>query len=414
MRKFVLLAVLVGLAFGMVALAAPKVTITFWHAMTRAHKDALTYLAGKFMETHPDIQINLVYQGHYRDLSQKLLAAVLAGKPPVMAQMYEDWTVKFIDAGALLLLEPYVSEDILADIPESLITSNTFEVDGKKVLVTLPFNKSAMVLFYNTDLIDKPPTTWDELLEMAKSLTVDKDGDGKIDQYGFGIRPYPELFIEFFHQAGGVIFNEDMTKCLINSEAGITAMNFLLELKKYSLYQSGYLSGPFGSGRVAMYIGSSAGIPFVASASAGHHGWNTAALPVGPANGESIIQGTNIGVFSLGTTEEQQRAAIEFAKFLISPEATRYWAIKTGYLPVRISVLSSPEWEEYIAQHPEHEAPTEMLLKGFVYPHHANMYNIRQVIGTAFEEVMLGKKSPQQALDDAAKTIETKYLKVQG
>ena len=263
---------------------------------------------------------------------------------------------------------------------------------------------------------------------MAKALTVDKDGDGKIDQYGFGIRPYPELFIEFFHQAGGVIFNEDMTKCLINSEAGITAMNFLLKLKKYSLYQSGYpfdswvpvyigpgyLSGPFGSGRIAMYIDLSAGIPFVASASAGHHGWNTAALSVGPANGDSMIQGTNIGVFSLGTTMEQQQAAIEFAKFLISPEATRYWAIKTGYLPVRISVLSSPEWEEYIAQHPERKATTEMLLKGFVYPHHANMYNIRQVIGTAFEEVMLGKKTPQQALDDAAKIIETKCLKVQG
>jgi len=98
MRRFVLLVVLAGLAFGVVALAAPKVTITFWHVMTRAHKDALTYLVGKFMETHPDIQINVVYHPG---------TAILEGKP-VMTEMYEDCIVKSIDAGALLPLEPYV------------------------------------------------------------------------------------------------------------------------------------------------------------------------------------------------------------------------------------------------------------------------------------------------------------------
>jgi len=35
-------------------------------------------------------------------------------------------------------------------------------------------------------------------------------------------------------------------------------------------------------------------------------------------------------------------------------------------------------------------------------------------IGTAFEEVMLGKKSPQDALNEAVQTIESKYLKAGG
>lgn len=401
---------LLGLAIASSGISQDKVEVTFWHAMTGDHQKTLQALANQFMADHPDIQITLAYQGGYGDLSTKLLSAVAAKNPPVMAQMYEDWTMKFLEAGALISLGDYIPYNIIADLPQSLIESNTYIVDGRPVMLTVPFNKSAMVLFYNTDLVKKPPATWDELLGMAKDLTVDKNGDGTPDQYGFGIRPYTEFYIEFFHQNGGRIFNDDMTKCLINSDAGVAAMDYLLKLKQYSLYQTSYLSGPFGDGKVAMYIGSSAGIPFVASASKGKHGWMTADLSVGPVNGESIIQGTNIGVFSLGTTAEQRQAAIEFIKYLVSKEATIQWAEGTGYLPVLKSAAQSDEWQSYVKDHPERKATTDMMLKGFVYPHQANMYNIRSVIETAFEKVMLGKATSKDALDEAAQEIDSEYL----
>ncbi|HDL86506.1 MAG TPA: ABC transporter substrate-binding protein [Candidatus Acetothermia bacterium] len=388
--------------------ATKKVEVTFWHAMTRANLDTLTALANEFMADHPNIQINLAYQGGYGDLSTKLLAAIMAGNPPVMAQMYEDWTMKFLEADALMPLGDQLSPATIVDIPQSLIESNTYLVNGKKALMTVPFNKSAMVLFYNTDLMKQPPKTWDELLQVSKDLTVVK-GDTTV-QYGFGIRPYTEFFIQFFHQAGGKIFNEDMTKCLINSEAGIQAMNYLLQLKPYSLYQSAYLSDPFGAGKVAMYIGSSAGITFVASASKGKHGWMTADLPAGSINGESMIQGTNIGVFKIGTTQVQRAAAVEFVRFLLSQKATIEWAEGTGYLPVLKSAAASDAWQKYVATHPDRKATTNMILKGFVYPHQANMYNIRSEIETAFEQVMLGKATPKAALDAAAQKIDSEYL----
>lgn len=409
-RILMLLTVLGLLGWAVMVGAQDQVEVTFWHAMSQAHQETLQSLADQFMQQHPNIKITLVYQGHYGDLSQKLLAAVAAGTPPVMAQMYEDWTMKFLEAEALMPLEPYIPKEVVNDLPESLIETNTYIVDGQPVLMTVPFNKSAMVLFYNTDLIDEPPSNWFELRWMAEELTVDKDGDGVIDQYGFGIRPYPEFFIEFFHQAGGRIFNEDMTKCLLNEPPGIYAMYYLADLKQFSLYQTAYLSGPFGDGRVAMYIGSSAGIPFVASASEGKHGWMTADLPVGPMNGESMIQGTNLGVFTIGTTQQQRDAAVEFIKFLLTKEAQLTWAIGTGYLPVLKSAIESDEWKSYIVDNPERKAPTNMLLKGFVYPHHPNMYNIRQVIGTAFEKVMLGQASPEEALNEAVQEIESEYL----
>ena len=405
-KSVALLIAVAVLGFGIfvVRAAQSQVNVTFWHAMSGHHQDTLKALVSEFEQANPNIKITLQYQGGYGSLSQKLLSAVMAGNPPVMAQMYEDDTVKYIQADALMPLGPVMPQAVIDDLPESMIADNTYTVNGKDVMVTVPFNKSAMILFYNTDLVKNPPKTWDELLSVAKSLT--KGGN-----YGFGIRPYPEFYIEFFHQAGGKIFNADKTKCLINSPEGVKAMQYLLSLKLYSLYQTSYLSGPFGASKVAMYIGSSAGIPFVAKASEGHHGWMTAALPVGPANGESIIQGTNLGVFTVGTTQAQRDAAVKFIQFLLSKEAILQWAEETGYLPVGKSAINSDEWKAFVKDHPYAKAGEQMILKGFTTPHHQNWYNIRQEIGTAFEQVMLGKATPKAALDAAVKTIETKYLK---
>lgn len=406
----ILIVGLLGLGFAVGAVAASKVNVTFWHAMSSVNQDTLKALANEFMQDHPDIQITLVYQGGYGDLATKLLSATAAGNPPVMAQMYEDDTMKYLEAGALLPLGDQISSSILGDLPQALIDDNTFEVNGKEVMETVPFNKSAMILFYNTDLLKTPPTTWDELLQDAKSLTVDTNGDGTPDQYGFGIRPYTEFYIEFFHQAGGQIFNADWSKCTVNNGAGIQAMDYLLKLKPYSLYQSQYLSDPFGNGKVAMYIGSSAGMSFVGSASKGHHGWATAPLPAGPMNGGSILQGTNIGVFNLGTTQAQRDAAVQFIDFLLSKKATLQWAEETGYVPILKSDITDPEWTNFVADHPTYEAPVQMMKQWFVYPNQQNMYNIRQEIETAFEQVMLGKSDPKAALDAAAQTIDNQYL----
>ena len=74
------------------------------------------------------------------------------------------------------------------------------------------------------------------------------------------------------------------------------------------------------------------------------------------------------------------------------------------------SAAASDAWQKYVATHPDRKATTNMILKGFVYPHQANMYNIRSEIETAFEQVMLGKATPKAALDAAAQKIDSEYL----
>ncbi len=399
--------VLAVLALGGTGIFAANsvVQISFWHAMSGQHQVVLKALVEEFEQANPDIKVNLMYQGNFWQLPAKLLTAVTGGNPPVISQIYGNEALQYIQANALLALGTALPKSILDDIPASLIKVNTYLVNGKSELVTVPFNKSAQILFYNTDLISSPPKTWDELLAMAKALTKDK-------VYGFGLHPShgEPPFTVFLHQAGGQVLSPDMKKCLLNSSAGIQAMSFLLKLRQYSYYSTQYLSTPFGNGQIAMYIGSSAGIPFVAQSSEGHHKWMTAVLPAGPANNQTLIGGGDLGIFTLGTTKEQQEAAVKFVEFLLSKEATLQWAEGTGYLPVLKSAIQSDEWKAFTKKHPESDAGAQMILNGFGWPHQRNWYDIDLAITNAVEQVLLGKATPKAALDAAAKKI-SEYLK---
>ena len=50
----------------------------------------------------------------------------------------------------------------------------------------MPYATEAIALYYNTDLVSEPPTTWDELSEMA----LDLQADGSVDQ-GYVLQTNP-------------------------------------------------------------------------------------------------------------------------------------------------------------------------------------------------------------------------------
>ena len=94
---------------------------------------------------------------------------------------------------------------------------------------------------------------------------------------------------------------------LFNSEAGLHALTFIDTMLKDGSArmagEDGYMSGPFTRGDVAMYIGSSAGIAYVAK-DAGDMAWSTTPLPKGVEQA-APFQGTNITMFANSTEAEQ-------------------------------------------------------------------------------------------------------------
>jgi ABC-type glycerol-3-phosphate transport system substrate-binding protein len=391
MKRLTLFAVLV---FGVLAFG--QVTISFWHAMTGAHGEALAYLIQKFQQENPGIVVDLVYQGGYSALQQKLTAAVAAGQPPTIAQQYENWTTQWLDA--LVDLDLFVSEAVLSDILPQF--SQIF--DGR--VVTVPFNKSILVLYYRPDLIPNPPKTWAEFEEIVAK--IGKDEEKGI--YGTAFRPpNPEIFLTFLAQAGGSILSEDWKTVIINNEAGLEAAEFAARVAKYALIQSAYISDAIKKGlTIGMWIDTSAGYPFNMDAA------RVAGVPLAVApipcykNCAAMIQGTNLAIFGVNQTKAQIQAAAKLIEFLLREDNIVYWAQKTGYLPVTRTAIFGKAWQDYIAQKPEQKVMTDQLLAGgFGQLLHPKYMDIRNVLITYWELLLKGQDTPKNIMDALAAEI---------
>lgn len=317
------------------------VEITFWHAMNGDLEKSLTSLTEKFMAENPNIKVTLQNQSSYKDLQQKITATVASPKDlPTMTQAYPDWMFNPIKDNLVTDLIPYIENETLKfDNYEDILPSfrEAAKIDGK--IYGMPFNKSTEVLWYNKTLLDelglKAPTTYDELVQVAKTIKEKKGIAGA----GFdSLNTYYTTFLK----TEGKTFDSSFD---VTSEASAKALNYYLEGVKEGYFRiagtDNYLSGPFGNGTVAMYVGSNAGENFVKQGVGDK--FEVAAAPY--PTSASLQQGTDLYVFS-SATAEQKTAAYMFLKFLTTKENQITWASETGYMPVRQSAIDSEEYKK--------------------------------------------------------------------
>lgn len=396
-----------------------RVRVTFWHAMGGPLGDALEVLIQEFERDNPGIDIQAVSMANYSSLSQKLMGAVQVNAPPNIAQMYESWTTQFYHLNKLIPLDSLVkgpdglSPGELADFFPAFIEDNTW--DGK--LVTLPFNKSIPVFFYNIELLknagyDTFPKTWEELRTMLKRVTDRKKG-----RYGAAGLINEGVFGTLLLQAGGTFINEEEKKALFNSEAGVSAARFLADLVNRDstvYYGAGYEpQNDFCAGRIACIQSTSVSWAFLKPLVTFRVG--VAPLPV---TGRPAVlgYGTNIGIFRTGTPE-QIRAAWRFIKWFTSPETQAKWAARTGYVPVRRSALALPEYQKFKQEIPGWDETLKQLEYLNFEPRSEAWFAGRRALGDALERIVradaalpegrgAGNTPVKTALDYAAQVVE--------
>ncbi|HEB30582.1 MAG TPA: extracellular solute-binding protein [Spirochaetes bacterium] len=125
---------------------------------------------------------------------EKYTTAFASGNPPDIIYAFTGGYVDGVVGQCYDLREIYDDEGfayLKKGVADSLLAETT--VDGK--LVAIPYFTAGASFVYNIDLLkdagfDRPPDTIEELVEYAKAMTKDLDGDGKIDQYGYGLLSY--------------------------------------------------------------------------------------------------------------------------------------------------------------------------------------------------------------------------------
>ena len=195
----------------------------------------------------------VVQQVGFGDIRDQLRIAGPAGEGPDIIIGAHDWIGELVTNG---LLAPVDLGDKTADFADVAIRA--FSWDGE--LYGVPYAIENVGFFYNTDLVETPPATWDEVVEMSREIM-----DSGAAEYGF-VRQEgdPYHFYPIQTAFGGYIFGLDENGNYtaddvgVDNEGSIAALEFIQGLLKEGLMPSGLDGGAaealFMDGQAAMYI----------------------------------------------------------------------------------------------------------------------------------------------------------------
>jgi multiple sugar transport system substrate-binding protein len=310
--------------------------------------------------------VRVEYQRYGSDLLQKYNAwFALDRGPDVMRLRVTDYH-GMVARGMLEPLDEFIADPIagmseadLADVPPHLM--EILRIDG--ALYALPEDNAQYGLFYSKAIFDaynaahpddplgypNAAWTWEDLREAARRLTVRRPS-GEIEVAGIDFAIWSWPFMSFYAQAGGDLWDEAGTTCLIDSDAGVRTLTFLRALQREdgSYRVSIGRNSPTGpdalflAGKSAMYLDGSWRVPMLERVDPAFE-FAVSPLPRGPRDGgrPAVVSGSVLwGISSRASHKDE---AWRMLLWLTQEEqAQAYWDVLRVAPPASLRVVNAP------------------------------------------------------------------------
>lgn len=308
-----------------------------------AETDAVTAAAEAWAEeSGTDVEVIAA-----TDLNQQLSQGFAANEPPDVFYLGSDTFAEYASNGSLL---PYAGDlENADDFYPNLREAFTYEDE----FYCAPKDFSTLGLVINSDswaaagLTEEDiPTTWDELREVAKTLTTG-------GQAGLVTSPEFQRLGAFMAAAGGGLVTDG--EATADSEANVEALQFIKSMLEEDSWQTtgdvgaGWGGEAFGTGKAAMTVEGN-WIAGALKADFPDVKYQVAPLPEGP-EGPATLSFTNCWGIAESADAE---AAQELVAFLTSAEQQMEFAKAFGVMP---SVQSAAD--AYVEEFPEMAAFVE-------------------------------------------------------
>ncbi len=417
MKRLLTLTLVVGLAAAFIlhgaglprlARAQEPIKLTFWNYWDGKNGEVMQALVERYNAEHPEVEIENVFIG-WGELLPKLQLAVTGGDMPDLAAADMVWMPYLANSGALVPLNSFIeaSEVDIQDFYPALLAVNTYDDQ----IYGLPVSTNNLELFINSDLFEAagldpaaPPTTWDELRDAAVQCANPERGVIGMELYTQPGEGLTWQFQVYLWQAGGDFLTEDLSAAAFNSEAGLKALNYWLDLIESGAYT---LSdwGLFGQGQACMVMDGSWMVGIWAETAPFE--WTTAPMPY-PEDGEPA---TNMGgehIFIMAQDEAKQQAAWDFIRWFTSPEIQLEWDKETGFMPVRDSVATNEDYRAWIEETEPRLLPfVEMQQYAHNRPPVEQYAEISDAFSAVIERALYGQISPEDALAEAEAAVNS-------
>ena len=374
--------------------------------------ETIQALTDAWAAENPQHTVKAIYAGNYEETTTKALTAAQAGNPPQVAVLLS------IDIFTL------IEEDVV--VPFTAITDSAEDeawIDGfmegfmtdaryNGEVYGIPFQRSTPVFYYNKDAFreagldpEDPPESWTEMIDVGKQL-VQKDANGNVTRWGTRI---PTLGLGGAWLFGGLVVSkgdflstDTGIEARFDTPAAADSLQFLLDLAAEGVMAPGGITWgdtpkAFIEGQTASMWTSTGNLAFVNKNA--EFDWGVAFLPGGDGPG-APIGGGNFYIFK-DTTDEERAAALDFVKFMTTPQNAAKWSIATGYVAPRDDAWETPEMKAYAEELPAALVAREQV--AYAYREFAvfQRQRVTQFLVDAIESTIGGEAEIKTALQEA-------------
>jgi multiple sugar transport system substrate-binding protein len=307
--------------------------------------EAWDKLIADFEKTNPTIAVKKQYvpDTEYYD---KMVAQAATGTLPDVVSNRSDKMDTWAASKILLELDDLIKR------PDFKLED--FYPEARKVGIFkdktygIPRSISSYVLYYNKDLFDKagvgPPDdklTWSGLPEVAKKLTKDTNGDGKLDQWGYLITANWKMWISLIWSNGADYMDKEKTVSTIDSKESTEAIQQYLDLVHVhrvapttaELAETG--NQGFLTGRIGMYVALEGYINVMRKSA--KFAWDIAPIPAGKVARATPMEA---GLYAISAKTKVKDDAYKLFSHMLSSENQDFYA-QRGTFPSRQSVVKT-------------------------------------------------------------------------
>ena len=416
-RTTLLLATALGAVPLMTGSAFAVTEISWWHAMTGANNEVVETLSKEFNESQSEYKVTPVFKGTYPETLNAGIAAFRAKQPPHIMQVFDAGTGTMMAAeGAIKPVAEILSMggkpfDKSQYLPG--IVGYYSKPDG--TMLSFPYNSSSPILYYNKDIfqkagldVDNPPKTWTEVWDAAK----------KIKSSGAAPCGFTSTWLTWIHTENFAAWNNyswgtqengiagPNVELKINAEPFVKHFQALADLAKDGTFKYGGRTSEakqiFLAGECGMFTESSGGLGDVIKSGMNY---GTGMLPSDGETQNTIPGGASLWVFA-GKSDEEYKGVAAFFNFLSQTDIQARLHQVSGYLPVTLAAYEKTKADGFYEKNPAREIPIKQMMgkaptensKGVRLP---NLPQVRDIMNEEYENMLAGKQTAQQALDNA-------------
>ena len=367
-----------------------RARIRIWHQKIGGERDLFHQFIRQYNASHPDRLVEVLYKEN-EELRNLYIIASVAGQGPDLIYGPADNVGVLVTTQTIRPLDQIFGAEFFARfVPQGLV-----DWKGSHWLAADQIGNH-LTLVYNKALVPEPPKTLDEMIATGRRLTIDENGDGKIERYGltWNYRE-PYFFIPFLTGFGGWVMDADGHPTLDNEQT-VQAIQFILDLRdkhkiipKEGDYEIADML--FKEGRTAMIIN-------------GPWSWEgyqvpeksmVAPLPFNSGTGRWCEPMISAKGYSVNANVPPEKFAMirDLVSYLTSAEVQEKMATQLATTPVDRSVLTSPA----IQNNPALVASMQQIEHGRAMPIVPQMRQIWEGMRGPYQLVMSGAITAREA-----------------